>query len=584
MGYRFSQGFIDRVIAATDIAALIGRYTTLKRSGHKLVGLCPFHQEKTPSFTVDPERGLYYCCGCHAGGSIFTFLQEKEGMNFPEAVEHLARSAGIEMPAREGVGKPTDGLTKAAEFGARFFQKAIMDEIGREAREYLDSRGISSETWKKFGLGWAPKDRNHLLKSIRKAGKKAEPFIEIDLVAKSDYDRTLYSKIGDALVFPILRAGGKAVAFANRKIREDPEYDGPKYINSSDNDIYHKSGILYGLPQARSAIRKGDSSILVEGYFDVIALVEKGIENVVATCGTALTSQQASILVRYARKVVVLFDGDEAGLRATLRSLDILLGAGLEVFVVRLPDSEDPDSLVMKDGAEKLREIISSAPDWFDWLYEYSWGTSDSDGISAASSVADSMAIPLSAVADGLQRNLYVRELAKRLATSEEGLRDHLRKAFKKSRKTYSDTGSADKLASLPDRAKLEIALIAAIIHCGLGDNPPENILSLYPGLWEIAVDGATPAEAISEINDERARGYLSEMLFLLEQGEADTHRNMLIVKLSRINIKNRMLQLQENLRKSGPDESGGDISKTLDELKSLSEKLRKLGGKTPNK
>lgn len=521
MTERFSQGLLDRIIGSTDVAGVIGRYTSLKRRGNKLVGLCPFHKEKTPSFTVDSEKGLYYCFGCHAGGSVFNFIMEKEGLTFYQAVEFLAREAGIEIPKIESSGGKTEGLYEAAEFSAMFFRKAFKADIGRASREYVLRRGISYETAEKFQIGWAPADQNHLVTSIEKAKLDFEPFVVIGVVGKSNSGR-YFAKISDALVFPISTSSGRVVGFAHRRIQNDPNYTGPKYINSADNDIYNKSAILYGLPQARSSIRSEGKSLLVEGYFDVIALAEKGITNTAASCGTALTSEQANLLARFAPRTVVLYDGDNAGLRATHRSLEILLSAGLDVFVARLPEDEDPDSFVLKNGPDKLTDIISKAPEWFDWLYR-SARAKTGGGISAVSDIIDELAIPLGSVSDEMKRNLYVRELSVRLGVSEESLRDHLRKAYRKQRHNYSSEPDNEKIEDLPDNAKIELSLIASIVSANKPVQIDENPLTLYKGLWEKAVAGASGTEILSEISDQRARGYLSEAFLLAREGDEST-------------------------------------------------------------
>ncbi|MGC9314538.1 MAG: DNA primase [bacterium] len=568
MAERLSQGFLDRIIAATDTVSVIGRYTALKRRGHRFVGLCPFHKEKTPSFTVDPDRGLYYCFGCHAGGSIFNFLMEKEGLTFYQAVENLARAAGIEVPRLEGGGDRTDGLYEAAEFSAKFFRKALKADMGRSAREYILRRGISYETADKYELGWGPADRNHILKSIDKAGLDIEPFIEIDVVGESSGRR--YCKINEALVFPISTSSGKIVAFAFRKIENDPNYTGPKYINSSDNKIYHKSSILYGLPQARSSIRSSGKSILVEGYFDVIALAEKGITNAVACCGTALTSEQANLLARFGPKTVMLYDGDSAGLRATLRSFDILLSAGLDVYVVRLPDDEEPDSYVMTHGGEALTEIIENAPDWFDWLYRHIREKSEGSGISIATEIVDEMAVPLASISDEMKRNLYVRELSKRLGTSEESLRDHLRKAYRKQRRHSDYEDEKPQVEELSDEARLELSLVALIVALKSPVKLEDNPLKLYTGLWTMANDGASPSEMLSEITDERARGYLSEALMnASESGESAI--GVLLFKLLQKEA-DRINDLLSKLEGLGNDDEEGTRL-----LRERSEVMRKI-------
>ncbi len=569
---RFPESFVDRVLSSTDVAAIIGRYTSLKRRGKRLVGLCPFHKEKTPSFTVDPEQGLYYCFGCGVGGNIFTFLKEKEGLSFYQAVEMLAREAGLEIPRLEGNAKDTEGLAEAAEFGTTFFQKALDADIGKDARAYLANRGISQDIWEKFRIGWAPADQMHLPKSVKKANRNPEPFIKIGLLGRSKGGDKLFAPIADALVFPIPRPGGKIAGFAHRRIREDESYTGPKYINSADNELYNKSYVLYGLPQARSSIRSEGKTILVEGYFDVLALAQSGIENVVASCGTALTSYQATLLARYAKKTIVLFDGDEAGMRATLRSLELLLAGGHEVFVVRLPEDEDPDSFINKEGAEKLLKLVDSAPVWFDWLYDEALGKTDSS-VAGAITVIDEMARPLGAVADEMSRNMYIRDLAKRLGTSEEELRDRLRKAYRRERK--EELPKRETKEDLPDQAKLELALIATVLRCG-ETYCDENPLTLYPGLWEKVIAGAKAVELLNEIADDRAKSCLSELLLEPDPANFKTHQNALLKKIKRAAISERIERLRANLRNIEKDDKDSE-KQILSEMSELSQELSRL-------
>lgn len=575
MAERFSQGLLDRIVTSVDVASIIGRYTTLKRRGHRLVGLCPFHKEKTPSFTVDPDRGLYYCFGCHAGGSIYNFLMEKEGLSFYQSVEYLAREAGIQIPKTDSHDNKSEGLYEAADFAARFFRKALKADKGRNAREYILRRGISYDTADKYELGWAPSDQEHLIRSIKKARLDFEPFVKIGVVGESSTGRH-FARINEALVFPIATSSGRTVGFAHRKIADNPNYSGPKYINSSDNDIYHKSSILYGLPQARSSIRNSGKSILVEGYFDVIALAEKGITNAVASCGTALTSQQANLLARFGPRTVVLYDGDEAGLRATLRSLEILLAGGLDVFVTRLPQGEDPDSYVLEQGPEALMKIIDDSQEWFDWLYNYALSQTEGIGISALTSTVDELAIPLGAVTDELKRNLYIRELSKRLGVGEETMRDHLRKTYRKQRRSYGSEDETPRTEELPDNAKLELSLIALIVAL---ENPVEledNPLKLYPGLWEKANSGATPSDILSEIADERTRGYLSEAFITAKDNDESTI-GVLLYKLMQKQA-DRINELLTKLDKVGDDEEEG--RRLLQERTDVIRKIREIRAK----
>ncbi len=571
---RFPPGFIDRVSAATDIAAVIGRYTALRARGSKLLGLCPFHNEKTPSFSVDAEKGLYYCFGCHAGGTVFTFLMEKEGLTFAEAVETLARDAGIPLPEKTGRYEQTDGLEESAEFMAELFARALKSDLGAEAREYLKQRGISQKTWETFALGWAPADQLVLPRYIEKAKKSFKPFIQIGLIGEVRSQDRHFAMIHDALVFPIQKPTGKPVGFAHRRIREAVNA-GPKYVNSADNDIYHKSSILYGLPQARPAIKRAGRSLLVEGYFDVIGLYEHGIQNAVACCGTALTSTQASILSRYAPTVVVLFDGDSAGLNATLRSIEILLAAGLNVRIVRLPEDEDPDSFVKTNGAEALLNAIQESPEWFDWLYRYLIEAHSDSGVAATMAVAGDMSVPIGSVREELARDIYIRKLADLLAISEDALRKHLRAEFQKRRSRAPEQAVSERIPELPPLAKLELALLAAVVRNGKPTTIAENPLKHYPGLWEIAVSGISSAEFLASVGESRAHSRLAEILIEPMPEDCDGHIAKLLEKINRINIDCDIERLNSQLRLA---ESRGDSSEATRIFGQISELAGKLG------
>ena len=573
----YSRDFIDRVLAATDFAAVYGRYTTLKRRGNRLVGLCPFHKEKTPSFTVDPERGLYHCFGCGVGGDVFRFLKEIGGQGFLEALEFLAKEAGMEIPARTESARRSQGLGKAAEFATKFFQKALESKLGNEAVEYLKKRGISESVWREYRIGWAPADRKHLIRSIKKARLETDPFITIDVLRKDDRTGNLYTVMAESLVFPIPRPGGSIAGFARRRIKEDADYDGPKYINSSDNDLYHKSSVLYGLPQARTDIRKSGYVILVEGYFDVLALAENGISNVVATCGTALTDTQANILARYSRRVVILFDGDLAGVKAAHRSLERLLGAGLEVDIVTLPVEDDPDSLVRREGADSLFKIIEGSPEWFDWLLDLLSEDSVHSDVNERTRLADGFAIPISAIPDDMVRNMFIRKLALHLGTSEENLREHIKKSTRKIGEAYSDENEEHGVEKLHEHACLELALLACMARFELKADYSVNPLHYYPGLWEPAVSGASPRELISQLADERAISYITGLLMEEEPENPMTHMEALFKKILTIKIERDIARTRAELYEAEKKDDRKKIEISMKQIIEMISRLRNL-------
>lgn len=571
MTTRYEQNLLDRIIASTDVSAIIGRYTTLRARGKRLVGLCPFHKEKTPSFTVDPVRGLYYCFGCHAGGSIFQFLIEKEGISFSEAVETLARDAGISIPRMSGSVIASDSLYESADFSMRFFKKSLAGKNGEKAIQYLSSRGISTRIQDAFSLGWAPQNQMELPSLIEKSNLSFEPFLKIGIVAKTKADGRYFSTISDSLVIPITNQSGKVVAFAHRKIVDDPQRTGPKYINSPESDIYHKSMILYGLPQARSAIRSIGVSILVEGYFDVMALVEAGIENVVATCGTALTPSQSTILFKYAPKIVVLYDSDEAGLKATIRSINILLSAGHDVFIARLPKDEDPDSFVRRHGSSKMREIIDNSPNWFNWLYDFISGKSSETGVSQVIALIDAMSLPFASMIDKVAFEIHIRELSKRLGIAEPTLRERLKKSAQ-NRGTPDIEGDGVKNNSLRDEERLELSLISAISKYRIFPVCDENPLSNFPGLWDCALAGKQPAEIMVDIEDERVRACIAEFVILPDPPDLLAHVEPLFKKIMKKHLSLKIEKLEKELKQT-------EKTRDMGKAKEISQKILEISG-----
>jgi len=573
---RFTPDFIDRLIASVDVASIIGRYTNLVQKGKRLVGLCPFHKEKTPSFTVDPDRGLYYCFGCQAGGSIFDFLMEKEGLTFPQAVEQLAEEAGIELPKSDFAENRTEGLPEATEFGMKFFVKAISSKIGEKARKYLEGRNIDSQTRDKFEIGWAPKDQLHLPKSIKKAGLSSKAFEDIGIVGRIKGKDDLFAKISDSLVIPIHNPRGKPVGFAHRKIDQEGPSTGPKYINSADNDIFHKSKLLYGLHNARVNIRQEDYTILVEGYFDVLSLYQAGFKNVVATCGTSLTLDQASLMARYSKRVTVLFDGDSAGEKATIRSLEILLSAGLSVKVLRLPEGEDPDSFLENFNADKMAELLENAPVWSDWLYDHVVKNAPPD-IPKVISVSEAFTMPLLGIDKELVRNEYIRNLADKLGCSEMNLRKYLNDNYKKRGRNNYSSPEPEIDDQLSSRAKLELAIVANLTRCSNKIESDNNPLNIYPGLWKLANEGLTAAEIIAEISDSRAKKFLTQQLLEPKDIDSDKRLMQLITKLQCNNIDIQVKKLQQDLILAESEKDHEETKKIVLKLRMLDKKRREL-------
>jgi DNA primase len=359
---RFTESEIEEVRSRADIVEVIGAHVRLRRAGRNFVGLCPFHNEKTPSFSVSLERGFFHCFGCGAGGTVFDFLTRIEGLTFPEALQSLAKRYGITLPERtadNGTGRsPADGerasMLAANQLAAEFYANVLWNTSdGELARDYLKTRGITGETARAFMLGFAPQRAANVVAILQKRGL-LEPALRLGL-AKKDQSGTAYDMFRARLMFPIRDAQGRVIAFGGRVLDNRL----PKYINSAESPLYSKARALYGLAEARSTISKGDRAIAVEGYIDVIALSQAGFKETVATLGTALTIQQLRVLSRYTHNILACFDGDDAGRKASLRALEVFLQAGLRGRGVFIPQGYDPDTLVRERGAGHFSGLLA---------------------------------------------------------------------------------------------------------------------------------------------------------------------------------------------------------------------------------
>lgn len=366
LGGSFPQGFIETVRNAGDIVRLIADYVPLKQAGRRLKGLCPFHQEKTPSFSVDPEAQLFYCFGCQTGGDAFKFVMLYEKVAFPESIEMLARRWGVALPAgaSRGADDPAARMRELNDAAQRFYRSVLLDPAaGRRCRDYLERRGIDDETSAALGLGCAPEGWDALRSHLAAERFPPQELLRAGLVLPrktgGEYDR-----FRDRLVFPIRDIRGRTVAFGGRALGADE----PKYINSPETPAYKKGEHLYGLDRAREAIRREGYAIVVEGYLDLAALVQAGFAHVVASLGTAFTAEQAKLLARVTDRVVFSYDGDAAGAAATERSLGLLLEQSFAVRVVELPGGLDPDDFIKRESAEAYGKRLQEAPEYIEYL------------------------------------------------------------------------------------------------------------------------------------------------------------------------------------------------------------------------
>jgi DNA primase len=423
---------VDEVRAAADIVKLVGDYVKLRKAGANFMGLCPFHQEKTPSFAVHPTKQIFHCFGCGVGGDVFKFVMLIENLSFPEALRRVAEKVGV--PLREAFrdeisdanARQRAALYKIHEAAAKFFAAQLgATAEGRAARAYLADRGLSDEVVGRFRLGYAPADGQALTRFLQEAEFQPEMLEKSGLVLRDAEGRRHFDRFRRRIIFPIANESGKVVAFGGRALGDDQ----PKYLNSPETPIYTKGRVLYHLNYAGSAIRKLDYTILVEGYMDCIAVASAAIENVVATCGTSLTEGQIRLLSRYSRRVVVNYDPDSAGVAATERSLNLLLEEGFEAKVLALPGGFDPDAFIRRQGAAAYRERLASAPTYLDYLTERAVAEHDLSRPEGKIAAANAVMPYLVRVPSAMLRAELANRLAERLRLDERLLREELRRA-----------------------------------------------------------------------------------------------------------------------------------------------------------
>lgn len=413
----------EQIRDRADIVDIVGEVLPLKRRGKNFVGLCPFHDEKTPSFTVFPDRNVYKCFGCGKAGDVFGFLMDYHSMSFPEAIEFLGRRLGIELPKK---GKPTkDSIQKLEKKEAAFkalaeasslYGKILMSKQGKIALDYFHRRGFSDKLIKDFALGYSLDAWEGMSGELRKRGFSDKALIDAGLVVEKEGGR-IYDRFRGRPMFPIRDYIGRVIGFGARKLKEDDPLG--KYINSPQSPVYDKSRSIYGLFEAKNALRNKDEAILVEGYADVLSLHQAGFDNAVASSGTALTPEQLKILKRFCSRLILVYDADEAGIKAAGRALEPAVAEGFEVFVAVLPEGEDPDSIVRDRGPEEFERFIQAARNFIDfkvWVYEKS-GKLDSPG--AKANAAKEILAIINKLADSLKQGFYVSYLADALGMNE---------------------------------------------------------------------------------------------------------------------------------------------------------------------
>ena len=426
----FPAAFIDELIQRNPIEDVVGQYVSLRRSGSNMFGLCPFHGEKTASFSVAPDKGMYYCFGCHKGGGSINFMMELEGLSYPDAVRALAKRVGMEVPEDEQYQsryKLQERLWALHKEAARFYHSQLFAPVGQQALSYAQKRGMPKSVLVNFGIGYAPDSWTALVDVLRKKGYTDEELKESGLVTVSKKDGSLFDRFRDRLMFPSIDARGNVIGFGGRIMKDDP--NAAKYLNSPETAIFNKRKNLFALNIAKKS--KLDYIILVEGYMDAIALHQYGFDCAVASLGTALTEDGATLLSKYTEQVVLIYDGDKAGQNATQRAIPILEKTGLQVKVLQMKDAKDPDEFLKKFGADRFKLLLEESANRVEYQLNAIRRKYDIREDDQKVKYIHESAELISTLGSAVQREVYGHRVAEAAGISFDALKLEVNKAFK---------------------------------------------------------------------------------------------------------------------------------------------------------
>jgi len=584
---------------AADIVEIVSEVVHLKKAGKNFVGLCPFHTEKTPSFTVSPEKQIFYCFGCGAGGNIFIFQMKNEGLAFPEAARSLARRYGIEIPSRSLTPEQKKRMTERESLleinrqAMDFFRRALRSGIsGSEAMAYLTKRGLSSDIIDRFNIGYAPKGWDHLLNFFSKKGVPLARIERAGLILPKKDGRGYYDRFRDRIVFPIIDVNQAVIGFGGRVMDETL----PKYLNSPETPVYNKSRSLYGLHLSKDKCRQNQSVFIVEGYLDLLTLHQNGIENAVATLGTALTADHVRMLSRYVPSMILVYDSDEAGIRSALRCVDIFWKEHVDfsrgdifreekadTHILVLPDGHDPDSYLREKGSTAFEKAASRAPGIISFLIEQSirmHGLSTEGKIR----VVTDLKHPLAAINDNVARSLYIKQLAERIGLEENIILEKVREdSFEKEKRdVVLEKKVADKNGSRLEQQIVAMmlqfpAILPEIIKYNVSEHiENDHLRSIARTILKHRISSVEQVSELLSCIDNPEQQRLISALAMHEESWDESGCLKLIVQFVKKGQKRRDRQIIEQIKAAEKENDQETLNRLLREKQKLAVRSQK--------
>lgn len=580
------EEIIEEVRNRTDLVEVISDYVLLKKSGENYKALCPFHVENTPSFVINPRKGIFHCFGCGVGGNIYSFLMKVEKMEFVDAVKHLATRCGVAIPEIKNSKQiqEKDTLYKINELASNFYKQLLWSQEGHRVLDYLKRRSFTDETIKKFKIGYAPDAWDKLLNTLVSTGYPERKIQEAGLILPRE-GGGYYDRFRNRIIFPIITPFNQIVGFGARVLDDSL----PKYINTPETAVYHKGKILYGLNFAKDAIRKLNTVIIVEGYTDVIILSQAGFENVVATSGTAFTQEQVRLLKRYGEKVFILFDPDAAGVMATLRGLDLLMEQEMTVKVVSLPSKIDPAEFLAQFGAQEFLKYLQIADDLLDYRLTQSLATVDINTTSGKIKALENIIPTISRISNPIQRQDFIKKVAETLRIEEEIILSELKKLRQKkpSISTSEYITRQEGGLALAEKGLIKFMLENEISALQISQEiKPEDFSNTQcQEIFKVIIDlliqkkSITP-ERIIDLVDDSTKDLITSILLQKDFGiEKEKIIKDYIKKIKENIFNKRKLEIQKAIAELKDEEKLLDLQHQYQELDRQIRNIRREGG-----